>query len=155
MLNNTSKKFLLGFFGILLLTLAVWSWGAYFNPEVREKRALIKYFEDIEEEYRNDMYGGATPEETLQLFIAALEAGDIELASKYFLPDEREKKKNDLQKAQQQNILSEVIERMKMFDLDKEIAGKAFFSIVDANNIVEFEIILTRNQNNIWKITDL
>lgn len=37
---------------------------------------------------REDIYGGKTPEETLRLFVAALRAGDVGLASNYFMLDE-------------------------------------------------------------------
>ncbi|MBI4130673.1 hypothetical protein HY468_05120, partial [Candidatus Roizmanbacteria bacterium] len=87
MLNRRGIKFLVWFLVIVGVGAAVFSYGAYFNPEARERRMLLEYFDNLEDEYRNDTYGGATPEETLALFIAALEAGDIELASKYFLPD--------------------------------------------------------------------
>ncbi|MBI2109525.1 MAG: hypothetical protein HYT93_05185 [Parcubacteria group bacterium] len=60
MLNRTSKKFLLGFLGIVLVALLVWAWGAYLNPEVREKRALIKYFENLEAESQNNILDEAT-----------------------------------------------------------------------------------------------
>ena len=157
MLNHTSKKFLLGFLGILVIALAIWSWGAYFNPEVREKRALIKYFEDIEAEYRNDTYGGATPEETLQLFIAALEAEDVELASKYFLPDEREKTielfKNEFNVNNNFDYLISGLHKLRQTGEIKD--NKAFFIIVGPDNIVANQVVFTRNQNNIWKITDL
>src|SRR6266403_2009295 len=39
----------------------------------------------LEAAYKNDPYGGATPEETLKLFIDALEKKDYALASKYFV----------------------------------------------------------------------
>lgn len=52
----------------------------------------------LEEAYKNDAYGGATPEKTLELFIEALEAKDYELASKYSVP---EKQKEDLAKMPQ------------------------------------------------------
>ena len=64
---------------------------------------------------KNDTFGGATPEETLALFIEALEAEDVELASKYFLPDDREEMKSDLEKAKQEQQLSQVIEKNKKF----------------------------------------
>lgn len=35
---------------------------------------------------RADTYGGKTPEETLALFVDALERGDATLASKYYMP---------------------------------------------------------------------
>jgi hypothetical protein len=40
-------------------------------------------------QYKADTYGGETPEETLELFIEALEAGDYELASRYFVPEKQ------------------------------------------------------------------
>jgi len=159
MLNHTSKKFLLGFLGILVITLLVWSWGAYFNPEVREKRADIKYFENIEEEYRNDTYGGATPEETLQLFITALEAEDIELASKYFLPDEREKTiellKNEFNVNNNFEHVVSGLSKLKRTTGNHDQNKEAFFIIVGLDNIVANQVVLKKNQNNIWKITDL
>ena len=45
----------------------------------------------LEAQYKNDPYGGATPEETLKLFIEALEKKDYTLASNYFVPEERTK----------------------------------------------------------------
>jgi hypothetical protein len=41
--------------------------------------------------YKKDTYGGATPEETLQLFIDAMKTEDYELASKYYLPEQQKK----------------------------------------------------------------
>ncbi len=37
-----------------------------------------------EEAAKNDIWGGKTPQETYEMFIAALQKGDIDLASKYF-----------------------------------------------------------------------
>ena len=41
----------------------------------------------LEEAYRNDPYGGDTPEETLRLYVEALENNDQKLAAKYFIPE--------------------------------------------------------------------
>ncbi len=46
--------------------------------------------EALADAYRNDVYGGSTPEKTLDLFIEALEAKNYELASKYFIVEKRE-----------------------------------------------------------------
>ena len=43
----------------------------------------------LEAQYKNDPYGGATPEATLKLFIEALEKKNYTLASNYFVPEER------------------------------------------------------------------
>lgn len=42
---------------------------------------------ELEAAYKNDPYGGATPEETLKLFVAALEKKDYTLAANYFVPE--------------------------------------------------------------------
>lgn len=156
MVNNTSKKFLLGFGGIIIVGLFVWVWGTYANPEVREKRALIEYFEDLTDEYRNDTYGGATPEETLALFIKALEANDIDLASKYFLPDERGEIKGYLTRAQDEaGDFSRFVVDAQSLKLSKKDEQEAFYTITNEEGVVEVQVILKKNQNNVWKITDL
>ena len=66
-------------------------WTNVLSPEARKSRAdaekVTEFFNNLqaaEERQRQDVYGGNTPEETLQLFITALEKDDLELASKYF-----------------------------------------------------------------------
>ncbi len=44
-----------------------------------------------------DTVGGKTPQETLDLFIAAVEKGDYELASKYFVIEKQAEWKKDLE----------------------------------------------------------
>jgi hypothetical protein len=58
----------------------------YFMAKRQEKMRIEsgKQIAEILEAQKNDTYGGKTPEETLDLYIAALKAGDIELASKYY-----------------------------------------------------------------------
>lgn len=51
---------------------------------------LFQYQTDrLEEQYKNDTYGGDTPEETLRLFVEALEKGDFALAAKYYVPEKQ------------------------------------------------------------------
>ncbi len=76
---------------VILVLACILAWFGYFSPEARENRELQAKvdqtqaaLDEFEEAMRNDTYGGTTPEETLQLFIAALEAEDLDLASKYF-----------------------------------------------------------------------
>ena len=52
--------------------------------EARKQSVLDAEIDKIREKYENDFDGGKTPEETLELFIEALKAGDIEKASKYY-----------------------------------------------------------------------
>lgn len=155
MINQSSKKFLLWFVGIIVVALIVWIGGTYFNPKTQEKRALLKYFQDIEMEYKNDTYGGKTPEETLQLFITALEANDIDLASKYFLPDERGNQTAFLKGVQASDGFQRMIKEARELKPDTKDEERAFYSIVNEKNVVEVQVILKKNQNGIWKITKL
>ncbi|MDD2935182.1 MAG: hypothetical protein PHX25_01785 [Candidatus Pacebacteria bacterium] len=52
---------------------------------------LDEYYRKVDELKASDIYGGKTPEETLQLYIEALKTGDMELASKYFRLEDQEK----------------------------------------------------------------
>ncbi|MBI2406318.1 MAG: hypothetical protein HYV25_01920, partial [Candidatus Harrisonbacteria bacterium] len=97
--------------------------GAYFG--VRYYRYRNGYLLPMErynaymDIFRNDTYGGATPEETLKLFVAALRAGDVEKASLYFVPDDRgsrEKWRDALAKDRDKGNLSELAE---LFDQAK------------------------------------
>ncbi|MBI2628251.1 MAG: hypothetical protein HYW71_02355 [Candidatus Niyogibacteria bacterium] len=51
-----------------------------------------------------DTYGGKTPQETLNMFIKAVEVGDYELASKYFVVEKQGDWKNRLQTLETKNI---------------------------------------------------
>lgn len=87
--------------GLLGLYIVMWSIG-FFAPEftstlpermeswvqnrIEAKRQAVidEQVNALREKYKNDFDGGKTPEETLDLFITALKAGDIEKASKYY-----------------------------------------------------------------------
>jgi len=133
-----------------------WFATGFWSTDAREAREVEEYFKNIEEQNKNDTYGGATPEETLQLFIAALEAEDIELASKYFLPDEREDIQGYFMRARDDaGGFDRFIRDSKALKLSKNDGERAFYTIVDENKVVEVQVILKKNQNNVWKITDL
>ena len=90
--------------------------------ETSDPKEIARYMERLEEAYKNDTYGGDTPEETLNLFIAALKAGDTDLAAKYFLLEEQEKMKGELRISKQNNVLPLLIG-----DLEKERIGKDLY----------------------------
>lgn len=56
----------------------------------RYEQALQKYVSEEKARYAADKDGGATPEETIDLFIAALTAGNIEQASRYYVLEKQE-----------------------------------------------------------------
>ncbi|PIR67007.1 MAG: hypothetical protein COU51_00945, partial [Parcubacteria group bacterium CG10_big_fil_rev_8_21_14_0_10_36_14] len=56
----------------------------YYLDMWRAEMSVQTFLNAIEAPYKNDKYGGTTPEETFDMYITALKKGDLELASKYF-----------------------------------------------------------------------
>ena len=82
--------------GGLLVLVGLIIWGVVWGPQTISfywyeylNRKHLAEFEVAEEMYRTDTNGGETPEETLDLFVSALEAGDAGLAASYFVPEKR------------------------------------------------------------------
>lgn len=97
---------------VVLLVLAYPAWYGYhwakyyvytyrtYGPAVEGARQYMKSVEQYEQDMRNDQYGGSTPEETLRLFVEALESQDYELAARYYtLEDQISALKNILNSA--------------------------------------------------------
>lgn len=60
-----------------------------------------------------DTHGGKTPQETLDMFIKAVEEGDYELASKYFIIAKQEEWENGLIKTKEANKIEFLLEKIK------------------------------------------
>ncbi len=159
---------------VILVLACIFAWFGYFSQEAREDRELQAKanraqaaLDEFEEAMRNDTYGGATPEETLQLFIAALEAGDIELASKYFALEDnmndpdyltRRKWEEGLRSTQQEGKIQIIISDLKEVRLESvnNFMETAWFSVRDVNGEMQHEILLGFNKSSgVWKIESL
>jgi len=154
--NQKIWKFAGGLVVILGISLVIWSVSVLLDPEAREARQARAYLENLQEQYENDIYGGETPEETLALFIDALEAGDIELASKYFLPDDREKWAENISGVKTSGNLKDMIEDISRAEKSKQENDQALFVVTDDTNTVSVLISLGKNSiTGVWKITNL
>ena len=74
-----------------------WQWWQATAPYRELNRDAAEYWAQLQSQsdaleaaYRNDPYGGETPQETLRLFVEALEDKDFELAARYFVVEEWE-----------------------------------------------------------------
>lgn len=141
--------------GVLLWSV-VWLVGYYQYRNSPQYQAQ-KYLDEMEKKYREDTYGGNTPEETLQLFIDALKKGDTDLASKYFVVEKQEEWRGKLEVGKKNDTLTLLIK-----DLEKEKFGNKLsdnryrFSTYDKNNVAEFSFDLIVNPfTNKWKIESL
>ena len=107
----------------------------------------------------NDLFsdfGGKTPQETLKLFIAALEKNDLILAVKYFIPENRETESEDLTKLYEIHLLSDLIKDLKSVKSGKKLDDNRYrFEVLDEMGQTAAELELIKNQNGFWKIISL
>ncbi len=117
---------------------------------------LQKYYEDMERQYMADTVGGATPEETLSMFISALKVGDVDLASKYFVLESQEEWRENLERVKSSESLDAMVRDLGRSKRGRDIAeGSTRFTVTNNNNEVITIINIVQLSNKIWKILDL
>lgn len=101
-MKRSSKIFTYIFSGLILFVSVWWvgssayiAWQGYKWEKQTEEFQLA-----LSKPYREDTYGGKTPEETWGMFLDALKKGDVELASNYIVPEKREEELEFLKKEQ-------------------------------------------------------
>lgn len=153
-------KFAVWFVVIVVVALAgLWALGGYQEQKnIEAFKAWVESTEQAAEEFEArkaaDTYGGATPQETLRLYIEAVERSDYELASKYFV---LEKQGEQLKKFQDvSGITTEAINKYVSVLRDSSSKGGNFSS--DGNYFSfdgEVLISVTRYPSGIWKIVEI
>lgn len=143
----------------------------------QERRAADALREQAEEQIRNDRYGGKTPEETFDMFIAALEKGDVELASKYFVLNKQEQWRKTLEEYKIKTLLLDFVSELKSNvkkwqktnSNDKNLASFEYKVEVKKDSVANFngetvtvpagnytnETIFQKYPSNVWKISVL
>lgn len=133
-------------------------WNKYFKYD------LEKVYQEAERRYVEamtaDTYGGKTPQETLDMFVEALRAEDIELASKYFMLDEnlsREKWANLLANVKDRGFLGKMSNDLGNYgDAGDVMEGYYTFSYYNDDGTVGLQMIMRFNSNaGVWKIESL
>jgi hypothetical protein len=98
-----------------------------------------------------DTYGGKTPQETLQMYIDAVEKGDYELASKYFVVEKQEGELKILKSAPEENtekilsLLKQSIEKQGSYSS----TGNAY--TIRKPILVDFVLY----PSGVWKIIEI
>lgn len=161
-----SRRIIIGvlvvFFTLFISVYARWWYENYKVKEVliRESEKQQQAYEEYIDIYRKDTYGGKTPQKTLDLFVEALDAGDIDLASKYFMPDDsgsRKEWEDALREAINVGILGNTIDLVKRAEAsESSIDPNRFATFItrDSNGEMEAYIELVFN-GNVWKIENL
>lgn len=125
-----------------------WKWyrgmkneAAKFEAEITDKKAKIAA----------DTYGGKTPQETLDLFISAVEKSDYELASKYFVVEKQKEWNKNLEEVENDNIefLIKTLNNIK--------GREGYFSKDNMIYTIEDPVFvqLKLYPSNLWKIDEI
>lgn len=113
----------------------------------------------LEAQYKNDPYGGATPEETLKLFIEALEKKDYTLASNYFIPEKRKEELRMLPEAVKSGGVTGIISAYREGQVKQtKYTGedKFEFRLYEPGSTAPFILTIIKNPfNNKWLISEL
>jgi len=161
-------KFVLGFLIIIVVVAGgFFVWDKYFSQQAKLNRQnaenYLKYLDwqrNYEKAMREDTYGGKTPEETLQMFIEALKREDIELASKYFMLDERGSRQkwiDLLSRVEQENNLQRMVNDIEKYDEAKKTFDPYYlFLYYNEDGSVGLQITMHFNSySQVWKIESL
>lgn len=166
--NNMEKpkksywKFVLKFLEIIVAVFVVFISGSLLWQKYdlwQGQKAVQRLAEGLkkieQEDYEAamaDTYGGKTPQETLQMYIDAVEKSDYELASKYFVLDKQEEWKSELLEIEQVDKINIFLNPLKEAQKSKGgySADKKRFSISEPIG-VDFFLY----PNGIWKISKI
>ena len=152
-------KFLLGALGLVIVGVGILSVLHFFNPEYQAEKEAKRIAEEIKQQYLNDTYGGDTPEETLQLFIDALKAGDMDLAARYFVLDKQDEQKKYLAQIKNRGLLDLMIKDVKKLGNRYTIrlgdTNEFIFETYNEKKELVMQADLIKGPSGKWKIQDL
>lgn len=121
----------------------------------RSQYQALQNYNALVEKMKNDTYGGATPEETLDLFVAALREGDVEKASLYFALDENGSREKWLKllNDNKNNFanLAEIFEAA--YKDNSSYAGQIWFKTFDKDGSPKLIDLIYNGK--VWKIESL
>lgn len=136
--------------------LGVISYLKIIGPYVSEMKYKA-FLEDYLKPYKEDVIGGNTPEETIDLFIEALKREDYELASKYFIVEKRKKIKESLSDKNKLNVIGELDYAKKNWKEESMSTDSVnfWYNTSKENILMTNEINLAKNSNGKWKIESM
>ena len=154
-------KFALALTGVVFagLILLVGLSEYQFRQDKEAVRRLAEGMAEWEkEEYARamaDTYGGTTPQETLRLYIEAVEKGDYELASKYLIESKRIEEARELKAVEDKGNIAEYLKIIETAQSEDNPESNSFRmkSVVEggAMYIIDF----SKYPNGIWKIIEI
>lgn len=149
---------------ILIITGSFVGWELGLQAYLR----YMPYFANQEEEktldlimkpYQEDFTGGDTPKETVNLFIAAVRAGDYDLASKYYVIKEQNSARLKMMGFSKETMDGMVagLEKMTASGFEEKQGESMLLSAYDiaaGGEVKTIPIGFRKNMNNKWKILE-
>lgn len=139
-------------------------------------RETKKIQRELERPYREDKYGGKTPEETFDLFLEALRKGDIELASKYFELENQERWNEKLNEYKRSALLDDFLldyeQTRREWSLSSNDGLRAEYNYTETiskntktkigDQVIEIpagtyvnSVVFIKSLSGVWKISEL
>jgi hypothetical protein len=138
---------------IVFLFLIIWGWQKYQTWKFNHDLAVLQAEE--ERPYREDTYGGKTPKETLELFIAAVEKGDYDLASKYFILSKQEEWNKRLKNGDIKKIKDWIAKLKEAQDKGSVTENRFQMYVKGSDGKDELLIDFIKYPQGIWKIDEV
>jgi hypothetical protein len=116
------KKFLIIVSILIGLLLVWWVGSAAYSGWMGYKwqKKTDAFQAALEQPYKEDTYGGKTPEETWAMYISALEKKDFDLASKYYALSNQQSERDYLNQVNQKGDLDKWIAELKTLEKDSK-----------------------------------
>ncbi len=152
------KQTKIALLAIAAITFSVWLSGFILlkYENFKEIQSQKKKIEQIEKTIKNDTYGGKTPEETLRMFIDAVEAGDYELASKYFTVEKRKGEKLRLVNIGKQKKLKVYVDILRQLKPWRSSLNEDEFMMRSETDFGgPLFVYFIRYPSGIWKINEI
>jgi len=143
-------------------------WNGYFSEGAKYSRQVeentnkyIEWEKNYTKAMTEDVYGGKTPQETLDMFIDALKKEDVELASKYFMLNSvgqiNQEWVDGLKKAKEEGKLQEIAKELETArPAGSAMTGYFGFEVRDTDNNLIADINMQLNElSKVWKIESL
>ena len=131
----------------------------YKNDTNRRLGDFVKALKQLEaDDYRAamaDTYGGKTPQETLLMYIQAIEKGDYVLASKYFIGQKQEEELEGFQKPATEEDKRRYIKILSSLHEDGYNNDKERFNMRANLDGPDFFASFKKYPNGIWKIIEI
>lgn len=160
---NKKTKRIIKISGVVLGAFIIF-YLAMIGPELwksyKWQKAVDDYEEAMRKPYKEDIYGGKTPEETWSMFLDALKKGDIDLASKYYDVEHQSNAKQWLDGLKQKNELAQTIKEMEKLrksesqplSKDKIYYSYDFFSDQYKQTLTGRIVFYLNPYTKVWKI---